>query len=134
MIPSMENLFKRGADLYYSRRHSYPLFEIEFRPGVDGEWIYEVTIRGNSGKVAQYRCTDFNDEIIVSMVESLLSSEDMANIEAGLFQREYSGEIRNTGDRVHIEPMGNLVYSWARGNTITINRPTSIDFDPEEEV
>ena len=155
MIPSIENLFKRGVDLYYSRRHSYPLFEIEFRPDVDDEWIYEVTIRGNNGKVVQLRYTKFDDNIIVGMVESLLNSEDMANIElSSLLQREYTGEIRNTGERVHIEPMGDLVRDfgeWYGINTINpsslerprlcierprlcIERPTSIDFDPEEEV
>ena len=126
MIPSMENLFKRGADLYYSRRHSYPLFTLEIRPGMRGEWIYEVTIKGNNGRVAQCRFIEFKDNTIVSMIESLLLAEDVASGEyedrldrdlrefetmreqayTNIFQREYDGEIRATGDRVHIEPAG----------------------------
>ena len=116
MMPSFENIFKRGADLYYSRRNSYPLFEVEFRPS-DNEWIYSILIRGNSGRVASCRCSEFNNDLITRMIENLLYSEDAVEnamrIESSyrtgfidtrnIFQRVWNGEIRHTGDRVHFD-------------------------------
>ena len=107
MIPSIENLFKRGADLYYSCRHSYPLFKIEFRPSIGDEWIYKITIRGNDGKVASYSCAEFNDEVIIRMIKGLLDAEDVAYIHGAMYrnicQADYEGRIRDTGERVHFD-------------------------------